>query len=532
MSTFELQNAVSKSLQDVMKISLFSFFKTGNPVIDTIISTILITCLTYFVNLAYSWPFQTVNLFALRDDIWSLFYKKNVIILEGKRSSVVTQYNSQLTNSSSFTDGFKATFREIITNVEGNQSITEIKEFFIRDEYDSNSNSNSNASSNEEAAFDGYIISQSSPFLYNKELQIYGRTTITKQETQGEKSKSSAMVDIITIQLYSYVTPLSEMQKHIQKNTEKYLDTVANSRVNKQFIYTLCKTKYDDSRFECWKEYVFESTRSFDNIFFEGKENILGKIKFFLDNPQWYYDMGIPYTLGFGLHGPPGTGKTSFFKCLANLTGRHLVVLSLKLIKTKSQLDQFFFENRYTYKNRENSVGFDKKIIILEDIDCLGDIVLKRNKTAEARPEKKTRRKTGVETAVQMILDKNDEQSKAVEAMCSKQTDDEPITLDDILNLWDGLKETPGRILGISSNHYDKLDPALIRPGRIDITLKLDLASRQTIGQMYNHYYKKHLTQEQLASIPDRKYSPAEIINDYMLFKDEPENFIKKLQNL
>jgi hypothetical protein len=42
--------------------------------------------------------------------------------------------------------------------------------------------------------------------------------------------------------------------------------------------------------------------------------------------------------------------------------------------------------------------------------------------------------------------------------MC-KQQEEDPITLDDIFNLWDGIKETPGRILGISSNHYDKLDP-------------------------------------------------------------------------
>jgi len=44
---------------------------------------------------------------------------------------------------------------------------------------------------------------------------------------------------------------------------------------------------------------------------------------------------------------------------------------------------------------------------------------------------------------------------------------------DDILNAWDGIIETPGRILIISSNHYEKLDPALVRPGRIDITLEL-----------------------------------------------------------
>ena len=38
------------------------------------------------------------------------------------------------------------------------------------------------------------------------------------------------------------------------------------------------------------------------------------------------------------------------------------------------------------------------------------------------------------------------------------------------LNLWDGIRETPGRIIVITSNHYDQLDPALIRPGRIDMT--------------------------------------------------------------
>lgn len=527
MESPDLYSSITKNFQDVMKISLFSFFKTNNPILDAIISTILITCLTCTINMFYS--YQNKNSIALLvDTIKSFFYRKNTIILEGKRSSVVTHYNSQLANSSSFTDNFKAVFRNIIKNIEYNETIAEIKEFFIKDEWETTSGVNLTE------AFDGYIISQRGRFLYNKELQIYGLTEIIKHETQSEKLKSSTMVDIITIQLYSYVTPLSIMQEHIQKITDEYLDTVENSRANKQFIYTLGKTKYEDSRFECWKEYVFESTRSFDNIFFEGKHDVLKKINFFLKNPKWYYDMGIPYTLGFGLHGPPGTGKTSFFKCLANLTGRHLVVLSLKLIKTKSQLDQFFFENRYTLKNRENSLGFDKKIIILEDIDCLGDIVLKRDKTEETRlaAQKKTRCKTGVETAVKMILEKNDEQSKAMEAMCAKQVDEDPITLDDILNLWDGLKETPGRILGISSNHYEKLDPALIRPGRIDITLKMDLASREIISQMYRHFYKMNIPSHQLYKIPHGKYSPAEIINCYMMFKDEPNNFIKNLQGL
>lgn len=104
-----------------------------------------------------------------------------------------------------------------------------------------------------------------------------------------------------------------------------------------------------------------------------------------------------------------------------------------------------------------------------------------------------------------------------------------PVTLDDILNLWDGLKETPGRMLGITSNHYDKLDPALIRPGRIDVTIRLDNATRDIIEEMFVHYYKKPVDYSKLKKVKNAFYSPAEIINCYVLYKDEPNKFMERL---
>jgi SpoVK/Ycf46/Vps4 family AAA+-type ATPase len=112
----------------------------------------------------------------------------------------------------------------------------------------------------------------------------------------------------------------------------------------------------------------------------------------------------------------------------------------------------------------------------------------------------------------------------------SNEVDDDAITLDDILNLWDGLKETPGRILGISSNHYDKLDPALVRPGRIDITMKLDNVTQDTIGQMFQHYYGCTANPMCLAKIPDRKYSPAEITNIFVEFRENSVGFLNRLK--
>jgi SpoVK/Ycf46/Vps4 family AAA+-type ATPase len=110
-------------------------------------------------------------------------------------------------------------------------------------------------------------------------------------------------------------------------------------------------------------------------------------------------------------------------------------------------------------------------------------------------------------------------------------TDDPPITLDDILTLWDGVRETPGRIMILSSNHYDKLDAALKRPGRIDITLEMSFASRQVIADMYRHLFNPlKMAEEDLDKIQDKFYSPAEIINIYMNEEQNEERFVKRLQ--
>jgi chaperone BCS1 len=385
---------------------------------------------------------------------------------------------------------------------------------------------------------DMYIVTQPTPILYNKELEIYAYTEIYKNYEEGDK-KANIKTDEITITLYSYKTSVSQIQEFVNQIKNDYLSQMEENRKNKKYIYTLKPIpKEDDNGFkQLWNESIFESTRTFQNMFFEEKETVLEKINFFLNNKEWYYENGIPYTLGIGLHGPPGTGKTSFFKSMANLTGRHMVILSLKTIKTKQQLEETFFESRYNYDNKKNSIGFDKKIIIIEDIDCLGDIVWKREpeKTRGKKSKSKNIEPVNVnanvnmaEAALQQLIENNNNEKNEFIELCKQQQED-PITLDDILNLWDGIKETPGRILGISSNHYDKLDPALIRPGRIDITLCLDNCTRNMIRQMYKQYYKSDIDEQILKKIKNRHFSPAEVINFYVLNREHPEKFIECL---
>jgi len=524
----ELPNTFQRTFQESVKMSFFSRFKTNNILIDTVLSTILISCISFLTQNMFSINLSTCNIWTITDRIKSTFYRKNSISFEGKQTFVVSKYDAHPLISACFSDNFKALFYDIIKNMKNNDSVYDIQEYITSKKY------------NDVVEGDMYVVTQPTPVLYNKELEIYAYTEIYKNYEEGDK-KANIKTDEITITLYSYKTPVSQIQEFVNKIKNDYLAQLEENRKNKKYIYTLKPMpKEDDDGFkQIWNESVFESTRTFQNMFFEEKETVLEKINFFLNNKEWYYDNGIPYSLGIGLHGPPGTGKTSFFKSLANLTGRHLVILSLKTIKTKQQLEETFFENRYNNDNKKNSIGFDKKIIIIEDIDCLGEIVWKReieepveNSRGRGR---KSKNKESVninvnmaEVALQQLIENNNNEKNEFIELCKQQQED-PITLDDILNLWDGIKETPGRILGISSNYYEKLDPALIRPGRIDLTLCLDNCTRSMIRQMYKQYYKSDIDEKTLKKIKDKHFSPAEVINFYVLNRDCPEKFIECL---
>ena len=522
----EFMESIKNNYEATTRMTIFNYFKTGNPAYDAVISSLVISAFSFVINYIYFNAIDKLTQKFTIDNIKTYFYNKNEVVIEGRRSSVISAYSSVLNTSSAYSDRFKAMWCYIIKNIKDNDTIRCIKE--------THSNYQTSDDDDRRKNMDIFMVYQNKHFVIDKDIFVHAE--IDQEETSNEKTKINAKTDRITITVYSYKYSVSYLKDYIDDITSNYLSSIKSNRTGKKFIYFLNKVEKteDEDIFDCWREDLFESARTFNNIFFDGKKEIISKIDFFLNNREWYYEKGIPYSLGIGLHGPPGTGKTSFIKALANYTNRHIIVISLKLIKTKRQLEQFFFENTYNEDNTKGDISFDKKIIVFEDIDCVGDIVLNRSLKNDKDKEKTSvkDKEINLDTVkigdvLQSICELNETGTSKIPTVSTISNSD-LITLDDILNLWDGIRETPGRILVISSNHYDKLDPALIRPGRIDITHELSNASHNVIAEMYNHLFGNNIDKDSLQQVQEHFYSPAEIINMYVSHKEE-ESFVNRL---
>jgi chaperone BCS1 len=169
------------------------------------------------------------------------------------------------------------------------------------------------------------------------------------------------------------------------------------------------------------------------------KERIVEDVQAFLAARTWYLDRGIPYRRGYLLYGPPGTGKSSFIQALAGHLDFNIAIMNV----SERGLTDDRLNHLLTKVPR-------RTIVLLEDVDVAFV----------------NRRKPGA-----------DGYSGAT------------VTFSGLLNALDGVASAEERIIFLTTNHIEKLDEALIRPGRVDMTIRLGEATEYQIDGIWDRFY-------------------------------------------
>jgi len=155
------------------------------------------------------------------------------------------------------------------------------------------------------------------------------------------------------------------------------------------------------------------------------KDKLVKQLEKFFDSGPTYDKYGVTYKRIHLFYGPPGTGKTSTVLALASMFGKNIAKLSITPTLDSAKLEVLF------------QTIPQNTFLLLEDVDAL--FVEREAKTS--------------------------------------------IDFSTVLNCMDGITTSRGLVMFMTTNHLSKLDKALVRPGRVDMCLEFEKATRDVLAQ-------------------------------------------------
>ncbi|KAL0934231.1 mitochondrial chaperone BCS1 [Colletotrichum truncatum] len=294
-----------------------------------------------------------------------------------------------------------------------------------------------------------------------------------------------------------------------------------------------------------WQRCMARTSRPFSTVILneKTKKELVEDVADYLSpaTRKWYSNRGIPWRRGYLLTGPPGTGKSSLSLALAGFFKMRIYIVSLNSISANEEnLATLFAELPR------------RCVVLLEDIDTAGLTHTREENDVTDNADAK-------EGAGDMVPGQ-------LTPGNSTTSNTSRLSLSGLLNILDGVASQEGRVLIMTTNHVEKLDKALIRPGRVDLVVKFSLADEEIVGAIFRAIFaplegdedemaeRKQTTEdaeadkafaeqeakrkaeisarvdklsnEFAANIPAHEFSPAEIQGFLMKHKRSAENAV------
>lgn len=274
-------------------------------------------------------------------------------------------------------------------------------------------------------------------FYIYKETPIYLEYKRAEDEDDDKNTSIEWQLYIYTIKTKKHINTLEEFISKL----DKYISAEIEGEETGKYVY------YDN--FMCDKT-IDHKGRNFSNVFVPNKQEdlILNSVNSFMHSREWYMQHHIPYHFGILLYGPPASGKTSIAQAIVEQfkIRNTVVVTGDSLYRLASIVD----ESAPFYYSKNKS-----RAVIVEDIDC-SKISSMRGSVPDTYKNKEDYQRSGLGT---------------------------------LLNSIDGIYAPSDIIYIFTTNHPEQIDPALIRPGRIDLALKIDYANEETFRKFCEFHY-------------------------------------------